>query len=203
MRLDRELGDPPQAAPDTSALDRDALARSLELDELRAGRDGAARAVSVARWQTLTPELAAGAAAKQEHGSWSIGPALALSVPLATGGATRAHATAALRAIEHRTLAATVATRTAVRAARDRLAAAHARVRHLHDVVLPLRSQIVGESLRQYNAMTLDPYELIAARHDELASRLAYVEAVRDYWLAQIRVDQLAAGGSAMSGDEP
>ncbi len=202
VRLDKDLADPPPAAPDTSALDRDALARSLELDELRAGHDGARRTVGVARWQTLTPELAAGAAAKQDHGNWSIGPAVSLSLPLATGGATRARAGAALRVIEHRALATTIATRTAVRAARDRLAAAHARVRHLHDVVLPLRAQIVAEAVRQYNAMTLDPYDLIAARHEELASRVAHVDAIRDYWLAQIRVAQLAAGGSAaMTGD--
>jgi outer membrane protein TolC len=204
VRLDRDLPDPPTTAPDTAALDADALARSLELDELRAARAGADRAAGVARWETFTPGVAAGASAKREAGAWTVGPAIGLSLPLATGSATRARADAEVRILAHRALAATAATRTATRAARDALASAHARVRHLHDVVLPLRATIVREAVRQYNAMTLTPYDLIGVRKDELASRAEYTAAVRDYWLAQIRVDQLAAGGTAViPGDQP
>ena len=67
-----------------------------------------------------------------------------------------------------RTRASTSSTATAVelrapaRAARITALATYDEARHLHDVVLPLRQQIVDETLLHYNAMDADPFQLIA-----------------------------------------
>jgi hypothetical protein len=82
----------------------------------------------------------------------------------------------------------------AVRAARNAAVAAYAEARHLRDVVLPLRQQIVDETLKHYNAMDADPFALIAARQGAVEAAQQYLDAVRRYWNAMAEVTALSRG---------
>jgi hypothetical protein len=52
----------------------------------------------------------------------------------------------------------------------------------------------VNEAQLHYNAMQLGPIELLRAREQQIEVATAYVEALRDYWVAHGDYQQLMAG---------
>ena len=60
--------------------------------------------------------------------------------------------------------------------------------------MLPLHERIVNESQLHYNAMQLGPIQLLRAREQQIETGAAYVEALRDYWLARTELAQLLSG---------
>jgi hypothetical protein len=68
------------------------------------------------------------------------------------------------------------------------------RALYYRDVVLPLQGLIVNESQLHYNAMQLGPIELLRAREQQTHATMAYVEALRDYWMAHGDYQQLMTG---------
>jgi cobalt-zinc-cadmium efflux system outer membrane protein len=196
-RIADELAEPPAALAATDDLESKAVAASLELDELRFVMQGAGKRIGIARWSALIPEIAVGVSAEREDGAWSVGPAASLTVPLGDiAGGSRGRGWAELRRAQHLYRARAIDVRAAARAARTRLAAAHQRALQLKSEVLPLRAQIVEQTLLQYNAMNATPFELLIARQEQVAAERAHVDAVRDYWIAQAAVDQLLAGAT-------
>ncbi len=82
----------------------------------------------------------------------------------------------------------------AARAAGAAALATYREARQLHDVVLPLRRQIVDETLKHYNAMDADPFALIAARRALVDGAHQYLDAARRYWNAIAEVTALSRG---------
>jgi cobalt-zinc-cadmium efflux system outer membrane protein len=60
--------------------------------------------------------------------------------------------------------------------------------------MLPLRREITEGFQRQNNAMLVGAFALLAAKREEVEAGRAYIEAVRDYWVARARVEALMAG---------
>jgi cobalt-zinc-cadmium efflux system outer membrane protein len=60
--------------------------------------------------------------------------------------------------------------------------------------MLPLHERIVNESQLQYNAMQLGPIQLLRAKEQQIETAVAYIEALRDYWLARGDAGQLLSG---------
>jgi outer membrane protein TolC len=74
--------------------------------------------------------------------------------------------------------------------------------RHYRDSVAPLRKIIQDEDLLRYNAMLLDVFQLLADARANITSAIAGIEALRDFWLAQVDL-QTALTGGGISGDVP
>lgn len=192
-----ELPALPASASAPGALEAEAVARSLALEALRAEREAATRAVGLARLTGWMPGLGLGVSARREGEGWQLGPAVALSIPrFDLGQSERAAARARLHQVEQRYRARAIEVRAAARALGPRIAAMHERAAHLRDVVLPLRERIVAESVLQHNAMRVSPFELLVARQQQIQAARQYIETVRDFWLAQVDLDQLRAGGT-------
>ena len=65
---------------------------------------------------------------------------------------------------------------------------------YYRDILLPLRERIINETLLHYNAMQLGVFELVLARERQIRAAVAYVEALRDYWLVRTQLDQMLNG---------
>ena len=57
--------------------------------------------------------------------------------------------------------------------------------RHYRDEVVPLRKRISEENLLRYNGMLLSVFELLADARQQIASVNSYIEALRDFWIAE------------------
>jgi len=187
----------PAAPPALDELERHAVAASVDLAAGRARADAAANRVADEQLRSALPHLAAGVAVTRDHQDAGalVGPAVSVGLPLLdwnSGGRARAHAEQ--QRAEHELAAAAVELRASARAARVGALAAYQEARHLREIVLPLRQQIVDETVKHYNAMNADPFALIAARRELADGGHQYLDALRRYWNAISRVTALERG---------
>ena len=195
----------PASAPSIDSLETEAVGASLDLSAGRARREAAENHAADVRLRTVLPELGVGASIHHddEHGL-GAGPLVAIAIPLFDWkSGERARANAALDRAEHLLTADAVELRANARSARITALAAYQEARHVIDVVLPLRSQILAETLKHYNAMDADPFALLLARRELADAEAQRVEALRRYWTAMSSVTALQRGVSIDMANEP
>jgi outer membrane protein, heavy metal efflux system len=198
------LPDIPEQLPDTKDVERLSLERSLELAQTRQGIIAAGEQLGLTRWTTLLPEFGVGSQAERNDGAWEVGPKVDFSIPLFDQGQARLGRTAAeLRRIQQEYYSLAVRIRAQARAVRDRLEGATDRAMYYRDILLPLHERIVNEAQLQYNAMQLGPFQLLRAREQQIQTAVAYIEALRDYWLARGDLGQLMSGRLPSSSGIP
>lgn len=191
---------PEPSANDASLgeLEARAIERSLDLELSRHRFAAASKSANVARLVGWVPELSAGVSAEreaEEGADWTMGPAVALEVPLFYQGQGEAGVALADMRREQKLYADTaVRIRATARAAAARVEAAAKSAAYYKQVLLPLRQQIVDETQLQFNAMNVGAFQLLQAKRDQIETARAYVEVLRDYWTSRARAEQLLAG---------
>ncbi len=191
----------PQAVPALDTIERDAVAASLDLAAIRSETEAAAGRLGIARLRSVLPELGVGVAASRKDGEWEAGPALSFGLPIFNQQqGPRARANAQLRRSRNEASATATELRAQARATRQRVLAAHAEVRHLRDVVMPLRQRIVDETLKQYNAMNASTFELLSAQRDLVEGGRQYIDALRRFWRASADARALVRGAMPRGG---
>jgi len=156
------------------------------------------------RWRLL-PTAGLGVAAQREveDGAWSVGPAVELPIPLFDQGqAALASQAAQIRQGEDQRAALAVAIRSQVRRARTRMQHARALAEHYHTVLVPLRERIIRQTQLEYNAMLVGVFQLLTAKREEIDAGRAFIESLRDYWVARTDLET-AIGGELPAGDQP
>jgi outer membrane protein TolC len=185
----------PAAAPALDDLEQAAVGASLPL---AAGRDRASAAANHLGDEQLhawLPDVGVGVSVIDRDHELEYGPALRIGLPLFDWRqGPRARARAELARADHELEATAVELRARARAARIVALEAYQEARHVHDVVLPLRQQIVDETLLHYNAMDADPFQLILARRELADAGHQYLDALRRYANAMTAVTALRRG---------
>ena len=191
----------PKEEPALDSIEARVVEQSLELGALKEGITEAYGTLGLAAPLALFSGSGVGVSSEREgEGEWSGGPAFSLPIPFFTRGQPEVAAAAALlRQAEARFYATAVELRSKARAAHAELVAAADQARHYADVIVPLRSRIVRESQRQYNAMQVGPFQLLLAKRDEIDSGRAYIRALERYWLAKTEVELLLSGSTPTS----
>jgi outer membrane protein TolC len=191
------LGDVPSSPPALDDLEAGAVAASFELQAGRARTDAAANRAGAARVQSVLPELGVGASAIELDGKFEIGPAIRLGLPIFDNHAgERAIANAEADRAGHELAADAIELRAHARAVRVLALEAYGEAKRLHEVVLPLRQQIVDQTLLHYNAMDADPFQLIVARRELADAGHQYLDALRRYADAMSEVAALRRGAN-------
>jgi cobalt-zinc-cadmium efflux system outer membrane protein len=192
---DRRLPDIPAQPLQFEGLEARVLQQSLALASARQRLIVAGTQVDVNRATALVPEASLGAEAEREDGVWNVGPALSFPIPLFDQGQARVgRAVAELRRAQQEYYALGVRIRSVVRALRERLQGDQDRVLYYRDIVLPLLERIVNETQLQYNAMQLGVFDLLRAREQQIRAAVAYIDTLRDYWLARTDLGLLLSG---------
>jgi len=193
----------PAVVPALDTLEREAVAASLDIAAVRAEADAAAGRVGLARFRSWLPELGVGVSADRKDGAWDFGPAISIGLPIFNQGqGPRARANAELRRAQNEAIATAVELRAQARATRQRVLGTYAEARHLLDVVLPLRQQVVSETLKQYNAMNATTFELLVARRELVDAGRQYIDALRRFWRAAAEARALARGAMPRMASE-
>jgi outer membrane protein, heavy metal efflux system len=195
-QTDGRLPDIPLQAMQTENIERIALDRSVDLLNARQRLVFAGEQLGFNRWTALLPEMQVGTGSeREEDGSWKVGPVFEFPIPLFDQGQARiGRSGAELRRAQQEYYALAVRIRSTARAIRDRMEGARDRALYYRDIMLPLRERIVNESQLQYNAMQLGPFQLLRAKEEQIETAVAYIETLRDYWLALGDAAQILSG---------
>src|SRR5207248_2956764 len=113
------------------------------------------------------------------------------------GDAKLARAEATYMQGVHRMAAIAQAAQSEVRSGYQTYQAAYDIARHYRDDVVPLRKRIADENVLRYNGMLISVFELLEDARAQIASVNNYVEALRDFWIAD--TDLQAAQNDASS----
>jgi outer membrane protein, heavy metal efflux system len=194
--IDGRMPDIPTEPTQVNGVERLALARSIDLSHARQRILVAGQQLGYSRASALVPDVDLGASAEREAGEgWKVGPAVTVPLPLVDQGQARiARAASELRRAQQDHYALAVRVRSTARAVQDRIAAARDRVLYYRDILLPLRERIVNEGQLHYNAMQIGIAQLLRDREQQIETGVAYVEALRDYWLARADLSLIASG---------
>lgn len=181
---------------DGTGLERRAVAASLDLMALREGARALGERYGIERLDAWFGEAQAGVIAeRQSSGDWGFGPEAGIAIPIFDQGQGRsATATAQLERVARLHHALAVELRSQVRVVRAQVRSAYARARFVRQVLLPLRTRIVQESMLHYNGMLIGPFQALEAKRLEVETGGQYIEAVERFWLERTTLDQTLQG---------
>ncbi len=217
-RLARAMGLPaaagaftlPERLPDLpgaprEALDLEATALRERLDVRAAQREAESLAASLGltRATRFVNVLELGAIYNTEapHEPQK-GLELELRLPIFdTGDARLARAQHRYMQAVHRTAQIAVNARSEVREAYAAYRTAYDVAQHYRDEIVPLRKRISEENLLRYNGMLIGVFELIADARASMGSVNASIEALREFWLAESRLQTVLTTGSVAGAD--
>ena len=203
LRLPDRLPELPAEPAPASQVEQTALARRLDVLAARRETEATARQLGLTQASGFVDVLSAGWQDKRERGApHERGGELQFDIPLFDfGGPARAQAQARYLQSVNRTAAIAIDARSQVREAHAGYRSAYELARHYRDEVVPLRQRISQENQLRYNGMLIDVFQLLADAREQIASVTASIEAARDYWLADARLQSTLAGAApATSG---
>lgn len=184
----------PKEPIQTEDIERVALQRSIDLLNARQRVIVAGEQFGLNRATALIPESHIGVLGERGDG-WEVGPVFEFPIPLFDQAQARTgRAAAELRRAQQEYYALAIKIRATARALRDRAQGARDRALYYRDIMLPLHERIVNEAQLHYNAMQLGPVQLLRAREQQIETAAAFVEALRDYWLARAGLSQILSG---------
>jgi cobalt-zinc-cadmium efflux system outer membrane protein len=192
---DRRLPDIPAQPLQFEGLETRVLQQNLALASARQRIIVAGEQLGATRATALVPELFLGGHGEREEGQWDAGVTFGFPIPLFDQGQARiGRSVTELRRAQQEYYALGVRIRATVRAVRERSQGAQDRALYYRDILLPLRERIVNETQLQYNAMQLGVFDFLRAREQQIRAAVAYIETLRDYWLARTDLGLLLSG---------
>lgn len=194
---------PPLPATPSQLASPGALAMEHRLDLMAARKAIDARGVEhrIAldwRWWSVLEIGTMGE--RDSDGQLVMGPAINIALPIFDQGSASLMRTASeLRRAQQRTATLALDIQQSANAAYARTQALHDLARRQRDDGLPLQSSLVDMLEKQVALGFSSQFALQQARRDHLQATSVYVDALRDYWLAEA-VLRRAVGGVAEAG---
>jgi outer membrane protein TolC len=200
--LPDRLPELPAAPMEASNVEQAALERRLDVQLARKSTAALAEDLGLTRATRLINILEAGYVNESESGERrKNGYEIEVSIPLFDwGDAKLARAQATYMQSVHRTAQVALAAQSEVREGYQAYRTAYDIARHYRDEIVPLRKRIAEENVLRYNGMLIGVFELLADAREQVASVNGYLEALRDFWLAQADLDLALNGGSPSGG---
>lgn len=140
---------------------------------------------------------------KEGHDPFAYGYVIGLEIPIFDWGKARvARAEATYRQAVQRLIDTAVQARSEVRESYGAYRTAYDLVRHYRDEVVPLRKRISEEVLLRYNGMLASVFELLADAREQVSTVNAYLEAKREFWMADAELQASLSGRTVHSTAE-
>ncbi|MGS0896780.1 TolC family protein [Burkholderia stagnalis] len=194
--LPERLPDLPAARPDLPDLERFAMQQRLDVQAAKLQTRGVASSLGLTRATRFVNAVDLGyvndyeTEKGREHGFQ-----ISVEIPLFDwGGAKVARAEAVYMQSANRLAQTAIDARSEVRESYSAVVTSYDVAKHYRDEVVPLRKTISDELLLRYNGMLASVFELLADAREQIGAVNGYIDALKDYWLAETDL-QLAVGG--------
>ena len=195
-QITSELPEVPRAEFSTQGLERLAISQRLDLQADYLQLASQAKNLGLTKSFRLLGALDFGVDREREtDGQIRTGPTFVIELPVFNQGQARiARGEAALRQARDKFEALAIEVRSQIRELQDELISKKEIARFYQDELVPDQRRILKESLVNYNAMEIGNFELFTAKAEEARTEREYLEAVRDYWVVQTKLERAVGG---------
>ena len=196
--LPERLPDLPKAVREAGDLETQALAQRLDVQAARRETEALAESMGLTQISRFVNLLELGLIHNTEsprppQRGWEI----ELRIPIFDfGGARVVRAEQTYMQSVNRVAETAIRTRSEVRESYSAYRTSYDLAKHYRDEIVPLRKRISEEMLLRYNGMLASVFELLADSRESVMSVNAYIEALRDFWLAESDLQAALTSGS-------
>lgn len=198
FQLPERLADLPDSEERLKSINQDDFAKRLDLQQTRLNTESLAKQLGLTKATRFIDVLEIGPARVLEGrrgDPTKKGIDLSFELPIFDWGSSkvkRAEATY-MQAIHQANQQAIVAA-SEVRTQYNHYLSTYDLAKRYRDEIIPLRQSILKESLLRYNGMLMSPFELMVAAREQVLAINRYIEALRDFWLAESDLDMVLVG---------
>ncbi len=197
FKLPQRLPELPAAKPEWNDVESIAVAQRLDIQAAKRETEALAESLGLTKTTRFINVLEVGdlrttATAEPSKEGYSI----SLEVPIFDWGTARvAKADAIYMQAVSRLAETAINARSEVRVGYSAYLIHYELAKHYRDEVVPLRKRISEENLLRYNGMLISVFELLADAREQIAGVNAYIEALKEFWVADADL-KMALGGS-------
>jgi outer membrane protein TolC len=198
FRLPDRLPDLPKAPRDIADLESQALRQRLDVQGAMKEAESIASSLGLTRATGFVSVLELGYERNSETGKpRQSGYEIEIRLPIFDWGSARyARAEHTYMQAVNRAADTAVRARSEVREAYNAYRTAFDLARHYRDEIVPLRKRISDENVLRYNGMLISVFELLTDARSQIASVSAYIDALRDFWVAEANLELALTGKS-------
>ena len=199
--MPERLPDLPQTVDDMPNIEQLAMEQRLDLQAMRIQTDALAKNLGLSKATRFINVLELGLVRNSSNEEpTQRGHEISFEIPLFDwSGARIARAESIYMQAVNRVAETAVYARSEVRQAYLGYRSSYDIARHYRDEVVPIRKRIADENLLRYNGMLIGVFDLLADARSQIASVNSYIEALRDFWLAQSDLQMAMIGQPSMS----
>ncbi len=203
FKLPERLPDLPKTVDDLPNVEQLAMEQRLDLQAMRLETEALAKHLGLTKATRFINVLEFGPARVlegQRSDPYKNGYEISLELPIFDwGGAKVAKAEAIYMQAVNRVAESAINARSEVRETYKGYRTSYDIARHYRDEIVPIRKRIAEENQLRYNGMLIGVFDLLADARVQIASVNGYIEALRDFWLAQSDLQMALIGKPAMS----
>jgi len=201
FRLPERLPDLPKAPNDLPDIEQTAMAQRLDVQAAKLGTEQVAKNLGLTRATRFINVLEVGAVRNSYNDApTQRGYTISVELPLFDWGDARvAKAEAVYMQAVNRAAETAINARSEVRGAYANYRTSYDIARHFRDEIVPLKKRISEENQLRYNGMLIGVFELLADARSQITSVNGYIEALRDFWLAQADLEMALIGTPSMT----
>ncbi|KVD82526.1 RND transporter [Burkholderia sp. ABCPW 14] len=194
--LPDRLPDLPAERPQLDGLERFAMENRLDIQAAKLRTQGVATSLGLTQATRFVNALDVGFLDNYETDKGhEHGYEISVEIPLFDwGGAKVARAKASYLQSANRLAQTAIDARSEVRESYAAYVTRYDVAKHYRDEVVPLRKTISDEMLLRYNGMLVSVFELLADARDQVGAVNGYIDALKDYWLAETDLQQAVGG---------
>ncbi|MFM0015767.1 TolC family protein [Paraburkholderia sediminicola] len=194
--LPERLPDLPATRPELQELEHFAMQNRLDIEAAKRQTQSVASSLGLSRATRFINALDVG---YQNNFTTSDGREqgyeISVEIPIFDWGTSKvARAEAIYMQSTNRVAETAINARSEVRESYSAYVTDYDVAKHYRDEVVPIRKTISDELLLRYNGMLASVFELLADSRDQIGAVNSYIDALKDYWLAETDLQQALGG---------
>ncbi|VWC92738.1 outer membrane efflux protein [Burkholderia contaminans] len=200
--LPERLPELPKARPELKDLEQFAMQNRLDIQAAKLQTQGVASSLGLSKATRFINAIDVGyqnnfASDKgHEHGY-----EISIEIPIFDFGSAKvARAEAIYMQSANRLAQTAIDARSEVRESYSAYVSSYDVAKHYRDEVVPIRKTISDELLLRYNGMLASVFELLADSREQVGAVNSYIDALKDYWLAETDLQQALGGRLPQTG---
>ncbi|KWF26722.1 RND transporter [Burkholderia diffusa] len=208
--LPERLPDLPKERPELKDLEQFAMQNRLDIQAAKLQTQGVASSLGLSKATRFINAIDVGYQNNYETDKGhEHGYEISIEIPIFDFGSAKvARAEAIYMQSANRLAQTAIDARSEVRESYSAYVSSYDVAKHYRDEVVPIRKTISDELLLRYNGMLASVFELLADSREQVGAVNSYIDALKDYWLAETDLQQALGGrlpraGAAQTASTP